>query len=147
MKVERDQAQAARWFTYEVRVRYEETDQMGVVYHANYLTWFEIGRTEMIRSLGMPYQTLEARGLLLPLTEAEMKFRLPARYDDWVTIRVRVSEFSNLRLTFDCEILRGEDLLVTGRTKHVWLNRDWRPTRIDKEAPDLYALIKASSDY
>ncbi|WP_426452065.1 acyl-CoA thioesterase [Paenibacillus sp. S-38] len=136
-----------RWFIYEVRVRYEETDQMGVVYHANYLTWFEIGRTEMIRSLGMPYQTLEARGLLLPLTDAEMKFRLPARYDDWITIRVRVSEFSSLRLTFECEIRRGTELLVTGRTKHVWVNREWRPTRIDKEAPDLYELIKASWDY
>ncbi|MFN0220819.1 MULTISPECIES: acyl-CoA thioesterase [Paenibacillus] len=118
---------------------------MGVVYHANYLTWFEIGRTEMIRSLGMPYHALEDRGLLLPLTDAELKFRLPAKYDDWITIRVRVSAYSNLRLTFACEIKRGEELLVTGETKHVWVNRDWRPTRIDKEAPDLYELIRTST--
>ncbi|WP_372814491.1 acyl-CoA thioesterase [Paenibacillus sp.] len=128
-------------FTCEFRVRYQETDQMGVVYHANYLTWFEVGRTEMIRSLGMPYQTLEARGLLLPLIEADLKFKQPAKYDDTVTIYTRVTAFTHLRLDFAYEVKRGEELLVTGSTRHVWVNRDWKPTRIDREAPDLYALI------
>ncbi|MUG73655.1 YbgC/FadM family acyl-CoA thioesterase [Paenibacillus validus] len=128
-------------FSCEFRVRYQETDQMGVVYHANYLTWFEVGRTEMIRSLGMPYQTLEARGLLLPLIEADLKFKQPAKYDDTVTIYTRVTAFTHLRLDFAYEVKRGEELLVTGSTRHVWVNRDWKPTRIDREAPDLYALI------
>ncbi|MCP3772230.1 acyl-CoA thioesterase [Paenibacillus sp. MZ04-78.2] len=124
-----------------LRVRYQETDQMGVVYHANYLNWFEVGRTEMIRELGMPYQALEARGLLLPVIEADLKFRSPARYDDLVTIDTKVVELRSLRLQFAYEIKRGEEVLVTGRTQHVWLNRDWKPVRIDREVPDLYALL------
>ncbi|CAG7630979.1 acyl-CoA thioesterase [Paenibacillus allorhizosphaerae] len=129
-------------FTHELRVRYQETDQMGVVYHANYLNWFEIGRTEMIREMGMTYRTLEEKGLLLPVIEAELKFRQPARYDDRITIATRIVDFTNLRLQFACEIKRGDELLVSGGTKHVWLNRDWKPVRIDKEAPELFALLQ-----
>ncbi|MDO3678964.1 acyl-CoA thioesterase [Paenibacillus ehimensis] len=129
-----------------LRVRYQETDQMGVVYHANYLNWFEVGRTELIRELGMPYQTLEARGLLLPVIEADLKFRSPSRYDDLVTIDTKVIDATNLRIRFAYEIKRGEELLVSGGTHHVWLNRDWKPVRIDREAPDLYALLAKARD-
>lgn len=144
------------WFQHKIRVRYEETDQMGVVYHANYLTWFEIGRTELIRELGYPYRMIEEKGLLLPVVEAEMKFRMPARYDDLISIYTRVASHSNVRLEFVCEIRRiteadyipeggsiqpvGE-LLVSGGTRHVWVNPSWKPIRIDKEAPDLFDLI------
>lgn len=133
-----------KWFSYEIRVRYQETDQMGVVYHANYLTWFEIGRTEMIRSLGMTYQSMEARGLLLPVIEADLKFKQPAKYDDVVTLYTGMTELTHLRLHFAYEVKRGEELLVTGSTRHVWVNRDFKPTRIDREAPDLYALISSN---
>lgn len=129
-------------FRYEIRVRYQETDQMGVVYHANYLNWFEIGRTELIREMGMPYRTLEAKGLLLPVTEAELRFLQPARYDDSITILTQVAEFSTLRLRFANEIYRNDELLVSGGTRHVWVNRDFKPVRIDKHAPELYELIK-----
>jgi len=150
------------WSSHPLRVRYQETDQMGVVYHANYLTWFEIGRTEWIRARGMTYEDLEKRGLLLPLTDAELKFRLPARYDDQLTIYTKMMEYSNVRVRFNSEIRRNPkqdgssplievdqsllieprgELLVSGETKHVWVNQAWRPVRIDKEAPDLYKLI------
>jgi len=150
------------WSSHPLRVRYQETDQMGVVYHANYLTWFEIGRTEWIRARGMTYEDLEKRGLLLPLTDAELKFRLPARYDDQLTIYTKMMEYSNVRVRFNSEIRRTPkqvgssplievdqsllieprgELLVSGETKHVWVNQAWRPVRIDKEAPDLYKLI------
>ncbi|WJH34732.1 thioesterase family protein [Paenibacillus aurantius] len=152
---------AAPWHKLELRVRYQETDQMGVVYHANYLNWFEIGRTEMIRALGMTYKDLEERGLLLPVLEAELKFRKPARYDDRITVYTRVTAHSPIRIQFDCEIRRIEEkedrgarsldeetvepageLLVEGNTKHVWLNRDWKPVRIDREVPGLYRLLQ-----
>jgi acyl-CoA thioester hydrolase len=133
---------APSWFEHTIRVRYSETDQMGVVYHTNYLNWFEIGRTELIRTLGMPYHKIEAEGLLLPVIDAHMQFKLPARYDDLITIRTRIEEFSNVRLQFESEIRRVGELLVSGRTKHVWVNRDWKPTRIDKAAPELYALLQ-----
>lgn len=150
------------WSSHPLRVRYQETDQMGVVYHANYLNWFEIGRTEWIRARGMTYEDLEKRGLLLPLTDAEIKFRLPARYDDQLTIYTKMIEHSNIRVRFISEIRRNlkqddslplvevdqglpleprGELLVSGGTRHVWVNRAWRAVRIDKEAPDLYKLI------
>jgi acyl-CoA thioester hydrolase len=142
-----------RWFQHEIRVRYQETDQMGVVYHANYLNWFEIGRTEMIREAGMPYRLLEENGLLLPVIEAELKFRAPARYDDRIRIYTMVEEYNALRIHFRCEIRRvngqsdqadetpAGELLVSGGTKHIWVSREWRPVRIDREAPELYELL------
>jgi acyl-CoA thioester hydrolase len=150
------------WSSHPLRVRYQETDQMGVVYHANYLNWFEIGRTEWIRSRGMTYEDLEKRGLLLPLTDAEIKFRLPARYDDQLTIYTKMIEYSNIRVRFNSEIRRNPqqetgslpleavqsllieptgELLVSGETRHVWVNRDWKAVRIDKLAPDLFRLL------
>jgi acyl-CoA thioester hydrolase len=152
------------WTRHELRVRYQETDQMGVVYHTNYLNWFEIGRTEWIRAIGITYKELEQRGLLLPLTDAEIKFHLPARYDDQLTIYTKMSEYSNVRVKFSSEIRRHSDsshtdetsglitvpepsgeLLVSGITRHVWVNRAWKAVRIDKEAPDLYQIIKGEA--
>jgi acyl-CoA thioester hydrolase len=150
------------WTRHELRVRYQETDQMGVVYHANYLNWFEIGRTEWIRARGMTYEELEKRGLLLPLTDAEIKFRLPARYDDQLTIYTKMIEYSSVRVKFSSEIRRQTqekapdeeganleqliephgELLVSGETRHVWVNRAWKAVRIDKEAPDLFKLMR-----
>ncbi|OCT11693.1 thioesterase [Paenibacillus pectinilyticus] len=143
-----------RWHQHQLRVRYQETDQMGVVYHANYLTWFEIGRTELIRSLGYPYRKIEEKGLLLPVTEADLKFKKPARYDDQVGIYTRVSLMSSVRLQFAYEIRRisienpelPEELLVTGTTGHVWVNPSWKPVRIEKEAPELWQLIATYSE-
>lgn len=140
---------ASKWYTHHLTARYAETDQMGVIYHANYLTWFEIGRTEMIREIGLPYRKIEEQGLLLPVVNLDMKFIKPARYDDQIRISTRIIDYSNIRITFEVRIERIEDrsdvsgeLLVTGHTKHVWLNRDWKPARIDRAAPDLYALIQ-----
>ncbi|MEK8126782.1 thioesterase family protein [Paenibacillus filicis] len=133
------------WYSHEIRVRYQETDQMGVVYHANYLTWLEVGRTEMIRELGISYESLETRGLLLPVVEADLKFRQPARYDDLVTVHTRLESFSHLRLHFAYEVKRGPELLVSAGTRHVWVNRSWKPVRIDREAADLYALLEQTA--
>jgi acyl-CoA thioester hydrolase len=152
-----------KWSSHPLRVRYQETDQMGVVYHANYLNWFEIGRTEWIRARGLTYEDLEKQGLMLPLTDAKMKFRLPARYDDQITIFTKMIEFSNVRVSFASEIRRNSqqtgstplemdqsliiepkgELLVSGETQHVWVNRAWRAVRIDKAAPVLYALMQS----
>nr|WP_241242877.1 thioesterase family protein [Paenibacillus whitsoniae] len=132
-----------KWHRHELRVRYAETDQMGVVYHANYLAWLEIGRTELIRDLGFPYRKVEEMGLLLPVTEANLVYKKPARYDDLVQVLTRVTQLSGVRLQFGYEIRHGEseELLVTGTTSHVWVNPSWRPVRIEREAPELWALL------
>lgn len=149
----------SRWFSHPLRVRYQETDQMGVVYHTNYLNWFEWGRTELIREMGLPYRELERRGLLLPVIELDSKFRAPAKYDDAIVVWTRIAEFSPLTVRFESQVRLAADeaadeaaeegssaapageLLVSGGTKHLWVNREWKPVRIHKEAPDLYELL------
>jgi acyl-CoA thioester hydrolase len=127
---------------------------MGVVYHANYLNWFEIGRTEWVRQAGITYKEMEARGLLLPVTDVEASFKQPALYDDWVTICTQVAEISSIRVRFESRVLsgnvmealgdsyEGEEppglLLVRGGTRHVWVNKEWKPVRFAREAPDWY---------
>jgi acyl-CoA thioester hydrolase len=129
-------------FETNVRVRYQETDQMGVVYHANYLTWFEIGRTELIREMGVPYAQFEERGILLPVIHLEMDFKSPARYDDEVAIRTRVIHFTGVRIGFGYEVFRGEQVLVSGETHHVWVNRKFKPVNLKKEWPEMHTLIE-----
>jgi acyl-CoA thioester hydrolase len=117
--------------TSEVRVRYAETDQMGIVYYANYLVWFEIGRVELLRSLGHAYSSLETdHGLILPVVEATCRYRSPARYDDEIVIETRPSLLRGSVLKFAYRILRkspdGEEpkLLAEGETVHVVCDRE-----------------------
>ncbi|MGD0729928.1 MAG: thioesterase family protein [Terracidiphilus sp.] len=112
--------------TTEVRVRYAETDQMGIVYYANYLVWFEIGRVELLRSLGLAYSQLEIdHQCILPVVEATCRYRAPARYDDRILIETRPALLRNSVLKFAYRILRkapeGEEptLLAEGETVHV----------------------------
>lgn len=132
-----------QWFEHRLRARYQETDAMGVVFHANYLTWFEISRTEWVRSIGMPYTTLEQMGLMLPVLDAELKFHSPARYDDEVIVRNRLIAFSPTRMSFEYEIVKDQvgTLLVTGKTNHVWINQDWKPVSLKRAAPEHYEFI------
>lgn len=120
------------------RVTYAETDRMGFAYYGNYLTWFEIGRTEMIRASGMAYRELEDRGYMLPVTEAACRYHAPARYDDLVTIHTTLTEFKGIRMTFGYEILLDGIVLAEGVTKHAFTDRDGKPVKIGK---DVKAMI------
>ena len=126
-------------------VRYSETDQMGIVYHANYLPWFEVGRTDFLREAGVTYRELEQQGFLLPVTDASLSYKQPARYDDEIEVRTRIGELTPVRLTFAYEIYRvaDEELLVTGETKHVFTNAALKPVRLSRSLPDLYAWLEA----
>lgn len=98
----------------QVRVRYSETDQMGVVYHGNYLPYFEIGRVEWLRDKGISYKELELRGIALPIASVTLNYKKPARYDDLLTIRTMFKSQEGVKLEFECEILNGKgDLLTT----------------------------------
>lgn len=131
-----------KWFMYEWRVRYAETDQMGVVYHANYANWFEIGRTELIRELGISYKEIEQRGLLLPLTQLNIQFLQPAKYDDLVQIHTSIADYTAVKLNFNVKVTLEDRILVQGETNHVWVNRNFKPVRINKEFPELYKLLE-----
>jgi acyl-CoA thioester hydrolase len=112
----------------ELRVRYAETDQMGVVYHSNYLIWCEIGRTDYIRALGRPYTELERDGVALAVAEATMRCHAPARYDDVIRIETTLTEIKSRTLTFDYVITNAatDARLVTARTILVSLDPDGR---------------------
>jgi acyl-CoA thioester hydrolase len=114
-----------------VRVRYAETDCMGVVYYANYLVWFEVGRTDWFRDIGKSYREMEIGGVQLPVIEAHCEYRRPAKYDDDLEIRTRATLLSPVRIRFDYEIVRGDDeTLVTGYTVHAALDAQGRPCRL-----------------
>lgn len=124
-----------------VRVRYAETDQMGVVYYANYLVWFEVGRTEWLRDAGSTYRALEAEGWALPVISAHCDYRLGARYDDELEIRTRARLASPARLAFDYDVVRRADAAVvaTGYTVHATIDRGGRPVRLPARVKELLA--------
>jgi acyl-CoA thioester hydrolase len=128
-----------------LRVRYAETDQMGVVYYANYYIWMEVGRVEFVRALGMEYKTLEDReGLFLAVIESNCRYLRPARYDQDITVETSVGEITHRLLEFQYEIrdTASGEVLAKGITKHMWLNREWRPARLPE--PYLETLHKAA---
>jgi acyl-CoA thioester hydrolase len=113
----------------QITVRYAETDMMGIVYHANYLTWFEIGRTHLLKELGLPYRQLETDGYRLPVLEISAKYSRPALYDDALAIVTRLREKPLLRIRLDYEVHRGEELLATGESVHAFVDLQGRPVR------------------
>ncbi len=113
----------------QITVRYAETDMMGIVYHANYLPWFEVARTQLLREQGFPYRQLEADGYRIPVLEVAAKYLRPALYDDTLTIIARIAELPSLRITIEYQVLRDAELLATGRSSHAFCDLNGRPTR------------------
>ncbi|MEW4488109.1 thioesterase family protein [Thalassoglobus sp. JC818] len=121
------------WFEVENRVRYCETDAMGVLHHMNYIQYYEMARTEYFRANGGNYRLMEERGLFLVIVDVQCKYKKPAKYDDLLTLRVRVSRMSGAKLEHEYEVLRGEELLATGSTVLACLNRDGEIQRMSNE--------------
>jgi acyl-CoA thioester hydrolase len=120
-----------------VTVRYAETDMMGIVYHANYLPWFEVGRTTLLKELGVPYRRLEEEGFRLPVLEVSAKYIRPALYDDTLDIVTTLTERPAVRIQLNYEVLRGAELLATGTSLHAFVDRQGRPVRPPAWAADL----------
>ncbi|ASK62151.1 thioesterase [Virgibacillus phasianinus] len=147
------------WHQEKMRVQYKDTDQMGIVHHGNYVTWFEVGRTEWMRHYGMAYSKMEASGLLLPVLDVNVTYKKPARYDDCIAIFTKIASYSPVRLEFEYEARRiGEEefkqdgeqevvepvgeLLAKGSTMHMWVNPEWKPARINRVAQEVYAILQ-----
>jgi acyl-CoA thioester hydrolase len=124
-----------------VRVRYAETDKMGVVYHANYFVWFEVGRTDLLRAAGWTYREMESEGFSLPVIEAHCEYTQPARYDDELEIRTVGALLSPVRVTFGYEVVRAADAqpMATGRTVHASIDREGRPARLPDRVRGIFA--------
>ena len=110
----------------DIRVRYAETDAMGVVYHANYLPWFEIARIALLEKAGVSYKSLEDQGYLLPVLEAHMKYASPARFDDRVTVTATMQEAPRVRFRIDYAVTLDGRTLTTGHTMHAFMDRTAR---------------------
>lgn len=127
----------------ELRVRYSETDRMGIVYHGAYVTWFEVGRTEFCRAAGFPYRQMEDAGLLILVTRVECVYRSPARYDDSVRVRARLTELSGRGVAFAYEVVdRVGRLLAEGSSRHVFADAAGKPTRAPSEVVKALARFR-----
>jgi len=125
-----------------VRVRYAETDQMGVVYHANYLVWFEVGRVEFIRHMGLSYKQMETEeNCMIAVVEANARYRSPARYDDELVVETRLTAVRSSVIRFSYKVLRVSDgtLLCEGQTVHVVVDREMKKTRLPQNYAERFA--------
>jgi acyl-CoA thioester hydrolase len=122
-----------------VTVRYAETDMMGIVYHANYLPWFEVGRTTLLKEVGVPYKKLEEEGFRLPVLEVSAKYLRPAVYDDALEVVTTLHERPLLRIKLEYEVRRGAELLATGTTVHAFVDREGKPVRPPSWVAEMFA--------
>lgn len=124
-----------------IRVRYAETDQMGMVYHANHFVWFEVGRVELLRQLGFSYRDMEANeGCFIAVVDARCRYKAPARYDDEIVVRTRMKNIRESLIHFGYELLRANDgaLLAEGETTHIVTDAEMKVTRIPPKYLDAF---------
>lgn len=124
-----------------VRVRYKDTDAMGITYYANYLVWFEVGRTEWLRSLGPSFSELLQSDLFIPVIKVSCRYKAPARFDDELTVITWIDSLRGVRVTFNYEIRRGEQILALGSTEHAFVNAQGRPVALRKKNPFLWKKL------
>jgi acyl-CoA thioester hydrolase len=127
--------------TTHIRVRYAETDQMGVVYHANYLIWMEVARTELCKHQGFRYRDMESGdGILLAVTEANVRYLAAARYDEEIAVTARIANANRRFVTFEYEMRCEERKVATGYTRHIFLSREMRPVRLPNKYAPLFGI-------
>ena len=123
-----------------LRVRYAETDKMGIVYYANYFVWFEVARTDLLRELGWSYREMEHAGVSLPVIEAHCDYKRPAKYDDEIEVKTQGRMISPIRMQFDYEVVRVDDgvIAASGLTVHAALDQDGRPCRLPRRVVEVF---------
>jgi acyl-CoA thioester hydrolase len=128
------------------RVRYAETDAMGVVHHSRYLPWLEMGRTEFLRSRDYSYRQLEQAGVLLAVIEVHTRYRAPAVYDDAIRLRTRLAEFGRVKLRFAYEVYNEDTgrLLAEAETVHAFIGRNGQPLRVATQFPEIWERLQAA---
>ena len=128
----------------KLTVRYAETDQMAIVHHSKYPVWYEAGRTDFIKNMGMSYTEIEAQGILFPLLELHCKYIQAARYEDVVIIETTLTKLSVVKVEFSYKVYRESDgvLLNTGSTIHGMVTKELRPVHMKKEQPEIYQMME-----
>lgn len=132
-------------FRTQMRVPYSDTDAMKVVYHANYIKYFEMGRCEMLREIGFPYALIEEKGFMMPVISVSCEYKKPAFYDDLLEIRTTVLSYRGATIVCQYEIYRKntEELLVTGKTQLAFVGKDMKPVIIKRKYPALYETMQS----
>jgi acyl-CoA thioester hydrolase len=126
------------------RVRYAETDQMGIVYHSNYYVWFDMGRTEFMRELGFDYSELEKQGVLLPILETHCTYKKSARYDDLITVKTSLAWLKGVRISFKYEVYNeAGEFLAEGSTVQAFVDSDMHPINIKKVNAPVYQKLES----
>jgi len=129
----------------KIKVRYVETDQMGIVHHSNYYPWFEVGRTEFIKEIGMTYSQMEAENVMLPLVESSCKYIIGARYEDELTIQTWIEELTGAKVVFKYQVVRDSDskIIAKGSTIHAFVNKEFRVMNLKKKNSDMWEKLNA----
>jgi acyl-CoA thioester hydrolase len=129
--------------------RYVETDQMGIVHHSNYVNWFEIGRFDFLRELGISNKEIENLGILLPLYEMNCQYKSPARAEDKIVVTTKLVDCSRVRIKFSYQVndFNTNLLVALGETMHAWTDKDLRPINIQKQSPNVYNLCVSVIDH
>ena len=125
------------------KVQYYETDMMGVVHHANYLHWMEEARIDFLDLLGFPYADMEAAGVISPVRSASCQYKKPCAFGDEIAIEVKVLAFNGVLLTIGYDMRRGEDLVCTAQSEHVFMKRGGGILRMRRDMPDFCAALEA----
>ncbi len=127
-----------------IRVRYSETDQMGIVHHSQYVNWFEVGRTDFIKHVGFTYGEIEKVGFYLPVIGVHTKYQTPAKYEDLITILTSVESYNGVRIHFKYKAIRELDgvAIAEGVTEHCWTTTDMKPVKLQKKWPALHERIE-----
>lgn len=127
------------------KVRYKETDKMGIVYHSNYFVWFDIGRTEFLRELGYDYRRMEEENILLPVIDVGCKYIKPARYDDEVTVKTKIEKLKGTKLEFKYEVFINKEKISEGYTIHGFVDKDLKPLKFKSERKDLWEILNKNT--
>lgn len=129
-------------YIYEHRVQYYETDKMGVTHHSNYVRIMEEARTAWMEHIGWSYKKCEDLGMIGPVLSVQCEYKKTTTYDDIIAVEVRLADYNGLRMTVAYRMLRGEDVVCTGRTEHCFLNDHGFPVRLKREYPEFDAILK-----
>lgn len=124
--------------------RYSETDQMGIIHHSHYSVWFEAGRLDFLKKVGISNIDIEEKGILLPLYEMNCKFKSPTRSEDEIIVITRLKQISRVRLCFSYQVINAlnHKLLTTGETMHAWTDKALKPCNVEKEVPSIYSTLR-----
>ena len=128
---------------YERKTNYYETDQMGIIHHSNYIRWFEEARCHWMEELGISYEQIEAKGILIPVLSVSCEYKKAVRYNETVLIEVKLTSFKGVKFSAEYQVTNKEtkEVMVTGTSSHCFVDKDLKPIRLKKEHPDVYEMF------